>query len=102
MFHWYAMDIDQALDSLQSEIAPDRYPRARDTFLDGYQTQFALDDDLVTVLPLFRRFAMLYRYTRLTRAVEERWENEPEWLVGLRAKLAGARASASEGFGKSL
>jgi len=102
MVHWYGMDIDQALDSLQSEIAEDQFPRAKAVFIEGYRSQYGIDDDLFAAMPLFRRFAMLYRYTRITRSIQERWENEPEWLAGLRTKLTGALASASEHFGKAI
>ncbi|HEX9028889.1 MAG TPA: phosphotransferase [Anaerolineales bacterium] len=104
MYHWYGMDIDQALDSLQDACnLPDHEFHPRETlFLDGYRSQFALDDEQVTMRAAFRRFANLYGYARIARSMQEAWENEPEWLAGLRVKLRSALRARSANFGKPL
>jgi hypothetical protein len=53
-------------------------------------------------MPIFNRFGRLYRYARVTRAVEEHWENEPVWLLELRSKLASALVDAAQDFGKEI
>lgn len=87
MYHWYAMDIEQALDSLRDELPSDAYVLSRERFLDGYRSAHELPPGMEELLPLCRRFADLYRYARVRRAAAEVWEHEPEWLTGLRERL---------------
>lgn len=102
MYHWYILDIVQALESMRSEISEKEYPHKEAVFLQGYQSHFDLDNDLWAAAPVFGRFANLYSYTRVTRSIQERWENEPEWLVTLRSKLARSLASEAETFGSPI
>jgi Ser/Thr protein kinase RdoA (MazF antagonist) len=102
MYHWYMMDVAQALDSLKGEIASGELPQKQSIFILGYASQFELDPDLFAVMPIFNRFGRLYRYARVTRAVEEHWENEPGWLLELRSKLASALVNAAQDFGKEI
>jgi len=100
MYHWYLMDIEQTLDSLKDEIAEPEFDQKKALFLEGYKSQFDIDRELLECMSLFRRFANLYGYTRIMRSIQERWENEPEWLVGLRVKLDKALSSRAGYFGK--
>ena len=93
MYHWYVMDIVQALDSLKKETSENEFPQKQVVFIEGYSSMFEINHNLFASMPIFRRFANLYRYTRDLRAIEETWENEPEWLVELRAKLTASLAS---------
>ncbi|WP_240703053.1 phosphotransferase [Cohnella luojiensis] len=36
MYHWYAMDIEQALDSLQDYLPPEMFEFKKRCFMDGY------------------------------------------------------------------
>lgn len=99
MYHWYAMDIEQALDSLQDEVSSESYSQKEQCFLDGYKTEFTISDDLSMLLPACRRFANLYGYVRILRSIKEEWPNEPEWCIKLRAKLKRALEGNSAGFG---
>ena len=98
VYHWYLMDIVQALDSLQDEVPPDELPAKRAAFLEGYRSKFPVDEALFTAMPLFRRFAGLYKYARIARSVQEQWEHEPEWMVTLRQKLARIQSRQMEKF----
>jgi len=102
MYHWYTMDIVQALDSLKDEVAADEFAHKKAVFIEGYRSEYAIEDDQLAAMPAFRRFANLYGYTRVVRAMQECWENEPEWLVELRAKLTESLAADSECFGKPI
>lgn len=88
MYHWYAMDLDQALDNLLDEGGVEDYERREEVLLDGYSSEFRLPD--LSARPLFRRFANLYGYTRIKRSINERWDNEPDWLADLRIRLGNA------------
>ncbi|HMD82583.1 MAG TPA: phosphotransferase, partial [Anaerolineales bacterium] len=101
MYHWYLMDIEQALDSLKGEVAESEFEQKKMHFLEGYKTHFAIDPKLFESRLLFRRFANLYGYTRILRAIQERWENEPDWLIQLRVKLNMALRNRSVHFGKT-
>jgi Ser/Thr protein kinase RdoA (MazF antagonist) len=102
MVHWYVMDILQALDSFEREIPVEEFPHKRDVFLDGYRSRFPIDERLLRAAPIFNRFANLYRYARIARSIEERWENEPEWMVELRSKLDSLQRASSECFGTAV
>lgn len=102
MYHWYVMDIVQALDSLKKEVAKDAFAQKKAVFLSGYGSQFAIDDDLLAAMPFLRRFANLYRYTRTKRALHEGWDNEPAWMVDLRQKLEEMLKSDAVSFGKAM
>lgn len=99
MYHWYLMDVVKTLVSLKQEIAAGEYAGKQATFLAGYGSQVALDDGLWSAAPFFIRFVNLYGYTRNARAMQERWDHEPEWLLELRAKLASAQVRNAQFFG---
>ena len=100
MYHWYVMDIERALDSLKGEVAESEFEQKKTHFLEGYKTHFAIDQELLESRLLFKRFANLYGYTRILRAIQERWENEPDWLIQLRVKLDEALRKRSAHFGR--
>ena len=98
MYHWYVMDVAKTLDSLEKEIERSVYVHKKALFLAGYRGKSDLDEDLLKAMPLFRRFANLYGYTRVARAMQEQWDNEPDWLVALRTKLAQLQEEDKKGF----
>lgn len=102
MYHWYAMDIAQAVDSLKDEILPDSLEHKQRRFMDGYTAEFALSGDWEELLPACRRFARAYRYVRVLRAMQEQWQHEPEWMTALRSRLTQRMHEDSLDFGKSL
>lgn len=102
MYHWYAMDIEQALDSLQDYIPPDHFQHKKQCFIDGYLTEFTITDDLDYLLPACRRFANLYGYVRILRSIAEKWDNEPFWLVDLRKRLTQGLKNNSSVFGEKI
>jgi Ser/Thr protein kinase RdoA (MazF antagonist) len=102
MYHWYIMDLVQALQSLKREVSSDEFHHKQTVFVEGYRSNFSLDSGLLPAMPLFRRFASLYRYTRIRRSIQERWDNEPSWLVALRAKLTGLLAQEAQSFGRAI
>ena len=87
MYHWYVMDIVQALDAIQDEMELDDCSHQEAVFLEGYRSVCEIDENLFKLKALFRRFASMYQYTRVARAIEERFESEPDWMVALRGKL---------------
>jgi Ser/Thr protein kinase RdoA (MazF antagonist) len=102
MYHWYAMDIEQALDSLLDYIPSEIYKNKRQCFMDGYLTEYDISVDMLSILPGCRRFANLYGYVRILRSVAEKWENEPDWLLNLRGKLTKAMKDKSSCFGMKI
>lgn len=93
MYHWYALDIEQVLDSLKEELSGERFKAAQREFIRGYSEENSFTEEMEQMLPLMRRFVNLYGYARLIRSVSEKFENEPEWLVKLREKLGKAIAN---------
>lgn len=87
MYHFFLVDLEQALDALSKDMPADRIPTARNSFLQGYQSEHALGFDPADQLKLMRRFCDLYSYARLIRCVAETFCDEPDWMVRLREKL---------------
>jgi len=87
MYHWYAMDIEQALDSMKDDMPEDQVESSVNQFIKGYRSEHNISDDMLKLLPIFRRYANLYGYVRVLRSIEEKWNNEPEWMVNLRTRL---------------
>jgi Ser/Thr protein kinase RdoA (MazF antagonist) len=102
MYHWYAMDIEQALDSLQDYIPAEMFNHKKQCFMDGYLTEYDISNDFEDILPACRRFANLYGYARILRSIAEKWDNEPDWLTNLRAKLSKGLEGDSILFGREL
>ncbi|NLG25623.1 MAG: phosphotransferase, partial [Clostridiales bacterium] len=98
MYHWYALDVEQALYSLPPG-AGDAIERA---FLTGYRAQYPLPDDALALRPLMRRFADLYGYARARRAAVEAWDCEPEWMAGLRGYFDTLLKQRASAFGAPL
>jgi Ser/Thr protein kinase RdoA (MazF antagonist) len=102
MYHWYAVDVEQALDSLAEGVGPECIARGRTAFLEGYRGAFTLPEPMLAELPTFRRFADLYGYARVVWSIGETWDNEPAWMRRLRERLAGILAHRSTRFGTPL
>lgn len=102
MYHWYVMDIEQAMDSIKNEVACINYELVKDSFINGYREEFDVSDEMLSYMPTFRRFANLYGYVRILISSSEIWSNEPEWLVSLRCKLKSSMKQRSEFFGREI
>lgn len=95
MYHWFAMDVEQALMSLEEDrdelgLAGERLREAEAVFLDGYREQHPYTKEMEDARPVLRRFGALHSYAKLIRSVAEKQENEPDWMLQLRAKLDAA------------
>ena len=101
MYHWYAMDIEQALDNIAEEISGD-FSLMRDCFIKGYREEYSVSDEMLSYLPMFRRFANLYGYVRVLLATKEVWDNEPKWMTNLRRHLAVLMEDRSRYFGQPM
>lgn len=102
MYHWYVMDIGQALDSLKNNISKDKYQNIKAKFIAGYKTEYNISDNIISLMPIFRRFDNLYGYTRILRSTKERWNNEPQWMERIRNHLSRLSDKRSSFFGKEI
>lgn len=98
MYHWYALDIEQSLDSLKEEIQEDQIEPLTNDFIKGYLSEYDISDEMLKMLPVFRRYIDLYNYVRILYSSEEKWDNEPDWLVELRGKLDNRLNSIKANF----
>lgn len=87
MYHWYALDVEQAFDSLEDELSGEVLEIAKNEFIRGYKEEHCYTEEMKMSHPLMRQFINLYGYARLIRCVAEKFTDEPEWLVELRKKL---------------
>ncbi|CAH1204316.1 Homoserine kinase [Paenibacillus auburnensis] len=101
MYHWYAVDIEQALDSLLEAVATEEQGPRKERFLEGYTSRYDLPEEGPSQ-EACRRFADLYRYARILRSTAEQWEHEPEWLTGLRSRLQLKMKAAASRFGLDI
>jgi Ser/Thr protein kinase RdoA (MazF antagonist) len=102
VYHWFVLDIDQAIDSLNGRIPEAGREMAKDVFIKGYQSVMPVDGAMLEVMPVCRRYANLYGYVRILRAVREMWANEPDWMLKLRDRLSQAMAKRRRDFGKPV
>ncbi|MDQ0172811.1 phosphotransferase enzyme family protein [Paenibacillus tundrae] len=102
MVHWYAMDVQQSLDSLQEEIEPEHGEQMKQSFMQGYWSVADETVDMEMMFPACRRFANLYGYVRILRSAAQQWAHEPEWMCGLRERLEKAMVEKAKLFGQPL
>ncbi|WP_166240235.1 phosphotransferase [Paenibacillus turpanensis] len=104
MYHWYAMDMERTLASMQSLVSSgtETCSAMKRIFLEGYESVHPIPADLDQILPACSRFADLYGVTRILHASLEKWEHEPNWLVTLRRRLGESMVEAASNFGKML
>lgn len=102
MYHWYVLDIVQALDNIAEEISCEDFSLMRDCFIKGYREEYSVSDEMLSYLPMFRRFANLYGYVRVLLATKEVWDNEPKWMTNLRRHLAVLMEDRSRYFGQPM
>lgn len=87
MIGWYGQDVERALRSLKDEIDSELYDEFEKSFLEGYESTGNSSSDYRLNKETYRRFADLYKYLRVTKSLEESWDNEPEWMQNLRSLL---------------
>lgn len=102
MYHWYALDIEQALDSMKEDMLEEQVEPAINQFITGYRCEYKISDDMLKLLPIFRRYANLYGYIRVLRSIKEKWNNEPEWMVNLRIRLENLLNKRKDTFEKPI
>jgi Ser/Thr protein kinase RdoA (MazF antagonist) len=98
MYHFFALDVEQAFGELQDALSPSDAKCAEDIFLRGYREEFELTPETLETLPLMRRFVDLFRYTRIIRSAAETFENEPDWMTGLRGILGSMTRDYEKGL----
>lgn len=98
MYHFYALDIAQVLDSLEDELDGDKLASAKAEFMRGYKSERGFSEENCGTLPLMLRFINLFGYARLIRCIDEKFDNEPDWLTELRVKLDHIIKRKENGF----
>lgn len=98
MYHWYAFDIEQSLDSIRKNVPEEQVEPSVNEFIKGYRLEYAISDEMLKLLPIFRRYVNLYGYVRILRSMEEKWDNEPDWMINLRIKLKDLLDSRKDNF----
>ena len=88
MYHFFLVDLEQVLDALSEELAGEAFAQAKKYFLQGYESEKALEPDYGQRLPLMRKFCNLFSYARLIRCIAEEVPDAPEWMVSLKDRLA--------------
>lgn len=102
VYHWYAMDIEQSLDSIKNEIPFAYHKDAQDFFLSGYRTEMNLSEDMQKLFSVFRRYANVFGYARCIRSINETWDNEPDWMNSLRKHIQKCLSEYQKEFGNKI
>jgi len=102
MYHWFVMDIVQALESIAEEVEEKNKESFQQAFLAGYKSEKEIDEEIFKHRNIFKRFGNLYGYMRTVRSCEDVVENEPEWMPGLITHLENGIREDSVDFGKAL
>lgn len=79
MYHFYAADVAQALDSIPEDVRP--------TFLEGYRSARKFTDEMEKTNPLMLRFIALRSASRLNHCLSSNPPSRPEWLENLEGML---------------
>lgn len=87
LFHFYALDVEQALDSLGELVPPAHFPQARSIFLAGYRTEHPLPPEAESTFPLMRRYIDLRACARLYACLASQPKENPAWLSALKKRL---------------
>lgn len=97
MYHWFAMDVERALMSLEEDqdelgLTGQRLQEAKAEFISGYREAHPYTPEMEGSRPVMRQFEALHSYAKLIRSVAEKQEDEPDWMVQLRSKLGAVIA----------
>lgn len=87
MYGFYGQDIERAINSLESEVSSEDFLVFKSEFLAGYSDNGLSVSDYLENGDLYKAFAKLYAHVRIKESLKETWDNEPEWMNGLREKL---------------
>ncbi|MFX3674533.1 MAG: phosphotransferase enzyme family protein [Paenisporosarcina sp.] len=102
VYHWFALDIVIAMDDFFDNDNPHSELLVQ-SFLRGYRSIATLESETVNYFPLFRRFARLYKFSKILSSLDYGEINEtPAWLDGLQVKLVRIADELREGFSKNL
>ncbi|WP_107841753.1 phosphotransferase enzyme family protein [Metasolibacillus meyeri] len=98
IYHWYALDIVTALDDFIDDDSPHSKLLIQ-SFLNGYRSKMDLENDVVAQFSQFRRYANLYKLSRILKSLDYDEINEaPSWFVGLRDKLVHVADELRQNF----
>lgn len=87
MYHWYALDIEISIVNITEDMPEEQVESAVNQFIKGYRSEYSISDDMLKLLPVFGRYDNLYSYVRLLSSINEKWNNEPQWMIDLRTRL---------------
>ncbi|QUG41947.1 phosphotransferase [Psychrobacillus sp. INOP01] len=100
IYHWYALDIVTALD----DFIDDDNSHSKlltQSFLNGYRSITVLEDVAVAQFPHFRRYANLYKFSKLLSSLDYGKINEtPPWFDKLKVKLVRVADELRQSFQK--
>lgn len=102
VYHWFVMDIEQSLNSIECEIADEYHEQAKESFMTGYESEMDISDDMIKLLPVFRRYANVFGYARCLRSLHDTWSNEPDWMTELRGHIQNLMVKRQEKFGSKI
>ncbi|MGH4122476.1 MAG: hypothetical protein ACREV6_06060 [Clostridium sp.] len=102
MDHWYALDIQISIDNITEDMQGEQVEPAINQFIKGYRCEYTVSNDMLKLLPIFRRYDNLSSYVRLLLSIKEKWNNEPAWMVDLRIHLENSLNNKKCIFTKSI
>ncbi|HAX03815.1 MAG: hypothetical protein A2Y45_08150 [Tenericutes bacterium GWC2_34_14] len=87
MYHFYVVDIIQALESLKEIVDESHWEYTKSLFLKAYENTGRNVSGIDSYFDIMRKFCHLYQYGRIMNSISEQRDDEPIWMTELRKKL---------------
>jgi len=87
MYHYYLVDVIQALDSLKELVTESNWNHTKNLFLKAYQNMGRNIDDMDSHYDVMHKFCQLYQYARIVNSISEKLDDEPIWMIELKNRL---------------
>jgi Ser/Thr protein kinase RdoA (MazF antagonist) len=101
IYHWFALDIVTALDDFLNNDDSHSELMTK-SFLSGYRSITALEHEAVDQFPQFRRFANLYKFSKLLWSLDySEIDETPPWFNGIQIKLVRVKDELRNNFQES-
>ena len=91
IYHFYALDVEQCLESLKELLSAGGFQKARALFLSGYRSEHVLPQEMEEKLALMRQFIDLRAYARLTHCLDSEPGVRYPWMDELTERLQKKR-----------
>lgn len=102
IYHWYVMDIILTIQKISESLPNDNTFNVKELLIEGYESQYHMDEDIYKKAEIFKRYGCLFSYIRCLRSISEPIADKPEWMINLIKVVKEHMDSNSRQFGKKI